>query len=223
MNILKTVRVIALVLMLAQLASQESAQASPLRVPAAPKILQVVPVDGGLTVTASIPRSISPILNFEYSTDGGISWVAESPPVTTGTLPIHGLTNEVAYSIAVRATSAVGSGLASIVKTATPATVPDAPHIDLIKGTGMWFHVYFTAGRSDGHSPITQWQFDIDQTGRWQHWGKKSLSPQIVMMPWAKLGDSHVIRVRAVNAAGASDVSNTVTVTMIKSGLHIFQ
>jgi len=190
--------------------------------PTAPKVMRVIASDGGLTVNTTVPRSVSPIINYEYSLDAGTTWTAESPAVIMGPITISGLVNGQVYQVAVRAVNAVGSGPASNIKAATPATVPDAPHIDLIKGTGMWFHVYFTAGASDGFAPISQWQFDIDETGRWMHWGKGSSSPQIVMMPWAKLGDSHIIRVRAVNAVGASNVSTSVTVTMFKTGLHIF-
>ena len=200
-----------------------AAQAKPKQLPSAPKVLKVIASDGTLTVNTTVPQSVSPIVNFEYSIDGGTSWTSESPAVTTGPLPITGLINGQVYQVAVRAVNGSGPGPTSNIKSVSPATVPDAPHIDLVKGTGMWFHVYFTAGASDGFAPISQWQFDIDQTGRWMHWGKGSSSPQIVMMPWAKLGDSHIIRIRAVNAVGASNVSNLVTVTMFKTGLHIFQ
>ena len=198
-------------------------QAQTSRLPGAVKILRVVPSNRQLTATVTAPRSVSPILNFEYSVDGGTSWTPESPAVSSGPILITGLVNGQTYQVAVRAVNAAGSGPASNIKPAIPATIPDAPHVDYIKGTGMWFNVYFTAGASDGGSPVTQWQVDIDQTGRWQHWGKGATSPQIVMMPWAKLGDSHVIRVRAVNAVGVSEVSKTVSVTMFKTGLHTFQ
>jgi hypothetical protein len=203
--------------------SMATAQAKPQQVPASPKLLKVMSSDRALTVNTNVPRSTTPILNFEYSIDGGTSWTPESPAVTTGPILIAGLTNGQIYQVAIRAVNVSGTGASSGIKSASPATVPDAPHIDLIKGTGMWFHVYFTAGASDGFARISQWQFDIDETGRWMHWGKGASSPQVVMMPWAKLGDSHIIRVRAINAVGASSVSNLVTVTMFKTGLHIFQ
>lgn len=199
------------------------AQAQTSKLPSALKVIKVVPSDRQLTATVTTSRSVSPILNFEYSLNGGTSWIAESPAVTSGPINITGLTNGQSYQVAVRAVNAEGTGPTSNIKVAKPATIPDVPHVDYIKGTGMWFNVYFTAGASDGGSPVTQWQFDIDQTGRWQHWGKGSSSPQVVMMPWAKLGDSHVIRIRAVNAVGTSYTSNLVSVTMFKTGLHTFQ
>jgi len=223
MSSVRTSKFVVLSLAVALSAGITSAQAQTSKLPAAPKVAKVVPSNQQLTATVTTPRSASPILNFEYSLDGGASWIAESPAVTSGPLNITGLTNGQSYQVAVRAVNAAGAGPASNIKVANPATMPDAPHVDYIKGTGMWFNVYFTAGASDGGSPVTQWQFDIDQTGRWQHWGKGATSPQVVMMPWAKLGDSHVIRMRAINAIGASEISNSVTVTLFKTGLHTFQ
>jgi large repetitive protein len=199
-----------------------SAQAKPQQLPAAPRVSKVVASNGSLTVNTTVPRSPSAILNFEYSVDGGTSWTPESPAITTGPVIISGLINGQTYQVAVRAVNVTGAGLASNIKPASPATVPDAPHLDFVTGTGMWFNLHFTAGASDGASPITQWQFDIDQTGVWKHWGKNSVSPQVVMMPWAKLGESHILRVRAVNAIGVSSASNSVTVTLFKTGLHTF-
>jgi len=223
MSLVRTSKFVVLSLTVVMGLGSTSAQAKPQQLPAAPKVTKVVASNGSLSVNTPVPRSPSAILNFEYSVDGGTSWTPESPAITTGPVIISGLTNGQTYQVAVRAVNVSGAGPASNLKPASPATVPDAPQLDFVTGTGMWFNLHFTAGASDGSSPVTQWQFDIDRSGVWRHWGKNAISPQVVMMPWAKLGDSHILRVRAVNAIGASSVSNAVTVTMFKTGLRTFQ
>ena len=54
-----------------------------------------------------------PIDNYQYSLDGGNSWTALSPDDTTSPVRITGLTNGTAYSIQLRAVSAVGPSPAS--------------------------------------------------------------------------------------------------------------
>jgi hypothetical protein len=153
-----------------------------INVPLAPTIVSAVAADSSTTLTITPPSSdatltITPpssdatITGYEYSLDGGTTWL---PLTTTGTstltATITGLTDGTSYSILVRAASSAGKGAASASASATPSTVPAAP--DLISGTAAnavwpardWLTTLsWTAPTSDGGSPITAW--DVTQDG----------------------------------------------------------
>lgn len=65
--------------------------------------------NGGLSIT-----------NYEYSTNGGSSWIARSPASTTSPVSIGGLSNGTSYTIVLRAVNAVGAGPSSNSSAATP-------------------------------------------------------------------------------------------------------
>lgn len=67
--------------------------------------------DGGAAIT-----------NYEYSIDGGNTWIALNPVDTTSPITISGLTNGTQYSIQIRAVNSVGAGAASTAVTSTPVT-----------------------------------------------------------------------------------------------------
>jgi len=71
----------------------------------------------------------SPITNYEYSINNGVSWVARSPASTASPLVIGGLSNSMTYLVRLRAVNAVGVGQASDVVSVTPAVVlPSDPY-----------------------------------------------------------------------------------------------
>ena len=67
--------------------------------------------DGGAAIT-----------NYQYSIDGGTTWIALNPLDTTSPITITGLTNGTQYSIQIRAVNSVGAGAASTAVTSTPVT-----------------------------------------------------------------------------------------------------
>ena len=74
------------------------------------------------------------ITGYQYQLNGG-SWVtaaSNSSPMT-----LSGLTNGTSYTVALRAVSAAGAGLASSTLTATPYTFPDAPNPAFITANGI--------------------------------------------------------------------------------------
>ena len=66
--------------------------------------------------------NVSGATNYDYSTDGGITWTTRSPIGTWSPLSIYGLTNGTTYSIKIRARDASGPGSASLATTVTPNT-----------------------------------------------------------------------------------------------------
>ncbi|MFM1774717.1 MAG: hypothetical protein RJA53_327 [Bacteroidota bacterium] len=94
--------------------------------PGAPTITSVTPASGTATVNFTAPTSNGgqPITNYEYSINGGTTWVAVSPAATTSPITITGLTNGTSYSVRVRAVNSIGSGSQSNAINVTPNTTP---------------------------------------------------------------------------------------------------
>jgi len=82
--------------------------------PGAPTSLSASPGNNSATIsfTAGSNGTYS-IINYEYSTDNGVSFTACSPVQTAGPLTIAGLTNGTTYQVKLRAVSILGSGTAS--------------------------------------------------------------------------------------------------------------
>lgn len=86
------------------------------QVPNEPTNLVVTPINTGGMVQFTDPSDIggSTITNYEYSIDGGNTWVTPSPAITESPLIItSGLTNCTSYSTKLRAVNTSGSGTAS--------------------------------------------------------------------------------------------------------------
>ena len=60
-------------------------------------------IGSGKVQVAFTAGSFSSPTNYEYSTDGGTTWIARSPAATTSPLTISGLSDCTSYSIAIRA------------------------------------------------------------------------------------------------------------------------
>ena len=67
------------------------------------------------------------ISNYEYTINGGTTWIASSPAITSSPLVITGLTNYTAYTVQIRAVNNAGAGTASASVTATPFAPDTAP------------------------------------------------------------------------------------------------
>jgi hypothetical protein len=93
----------------------------------APTITGITAGDQQLSVAFTAPASSggASITNYEYSLDGGSTWVTPSPAVTTSPLLITGLTNGTLYNVQIRAVNSAGGGTA----TATSQATPEAPAV----------------------------------------------------------------------------------------------
>ena len=97
-------------------------------VPSAPTSLTVTPEVGQLTLAFAPPASDggSPILNYEYSIDGGATWVARTPAATSSPIVISQLNQGTTYSVTLRAINAAGPGAAAA---PVPGTTTLAPTV----------------------------------------------------------------------------------------------
>lgn len=194
--------------------------------PAAPKIV-VDPADTSLVVTFSAPANGgSPITNYEYSIDGGDTWVTPSPAATSP-ITITGLTNGTEYDVQLRAVNVVGFSPGSSTVAATPRTVPSAPTIvgeTIAGGTGT-LTAGFIAPASDGGSTIVGYQYSTDGGLTWTDRadGGTTDSPLVITTESADGttpltgGQTYPVELRAVNAAGpgaASAVAEGIATTV---------
>lgn len=102
---------------------------TPRTVPSAPTITSVTRGNRQLTVafTAPTDNGGAAITNYEYSTDGGTTWITASPVTTTGPIVINRLANDDAVTVQLRAVNAAGSGAAATASPATPVAMPVVP------------------------------------------------------------------------------------------------
>ena len=163
-------------------------------IPAAPVITSVTPGNQTLQVTLTAPASGgSPITDYDWSTDGGATWHAESSTgspcagsggssvqcavvalSTDGATP---LVNGTTYPLEFRAVNAVGDGAASAAQSGTPCTTPGAPAITTAAGgmvpSDQTLTVSFTPPSSYGRFPghlvpvLDRCRGDLAEPGGW--------------------------------------------------------
>jgi len=94
--------------------------------PSAPTITSITPSSGSASVAFTAPSSDggSAITNYEYSTNGGTSWTAFSPAITSSPALIPNLANGTQYSVIIRAVNSIGAGAQSNSLNVTPVGAP---------------------------------------------------------------------------------------------------
>lgn len=102
--------------------ASSSVTVTPQSTPRVPRGISMTPGSRQITIAFSAPSSDGgfAITNYEVSVDGGATWQAQSPAVTSGPIVVTGLTNGVGYPVSLRAVNALGSGTASAAVTVTP-------------------------------------------------------------------------------------------------------
>lgn len=182
--------------------------------PSAPTLTSITPGNQQLSVyfTAGSEGG-GPITNYQYSINNGSSFQTFSPAQTSSPVVITGLTNEQSYDIQLKAVNDFGVSDASNTLTATPTppTAPSAPTIDSITAGNYQLTIYFTQG-SDGNSPITNYQYSINNGSSFQAFSPAQTSSPVLITGLDK-GTTYNIQLKAVNAIGASDASATIQIT----------
>jgi hypothetical protein len=177
-------------------------------VPSAPTINTVVRGNSQLIVNFTAPTNDggSPITDYEYSTDNGVTFT--SAGVTTSPITITGLTNGTIYNVVIKAVNSIGASDPSNSISGTPSTVPNPPtSLSASPGNGT-ATISFTAGSNEG-SVITDYLYSTDgisyiSTG-------DATTP--ITITGLTNGVTYSIRLKAVNTNGSSTASTPVTVT----------
>jgi hypothetical protein len=183
--------------------------------PAAPDVDAVVAGDGSLSIDFTPgDDGGDPIVGYEYSTDGGVTWrdadAGTTSPIVVDRASGSGaaLANGTLYTVQLRAVNGVGSGAASVSTLVAPQGAPDAPRdVTLTPGDGRLV-VQFAPG-SDGGSAITRFEYRLDG-GAWVDAG--SLSSPITISGLTN-GTPYQVEIRAVSSIGAGDASAPVSGT----------
>jgi len=179
--------------------------------PSAPAITSIAPSSGTLAVSFAPPASNggSAITNYQYSTNGGTTWVTRSPAATTSPLPITSLTNGSTYSIKLRAINSVGVGESSSTTIATACTSPSAPAISSINRGNTILGVNFTAPVTTGGCPVVNYQYSTNGGATWITRSPVATTTPLTITGLTN-GTSYWVRLRGVNAAGAGIASAAV-------------
>ena len=150
----------------------------------------------------------------------GGSWEGEQLTGSTSTSYTYtGLTNGVAYSFRVAAITAGGNGPypdAGPFASGTPATIPGAPtSLNATPGNAQ-LSIAFTAGAANG-SAITNYEYSTNSGTNWKARSPSSAASPIVITTLSSSaatlvnGTSYTVFLRAVNGAGNSVASASVT------------
>jgi titin len=179
----------------------------PCTIPDTPTINTVTPGDGELSVAFSEPANGgSAITNYYYSINSGVSYTYVNN--STNPFTISGLTNGTAYRVQMLATNVVGNSVASSESvSSTPRTVPSTPSITSYVEGNQEVSFSFSLP-SNGGSDITDMQYKIG-TGSYVSMGIVTT----YTVSSLSNGTAHTIVIRAVNAAGNSSDSSSITVT----------
>jgi hypothetical protein len=177
-------------------------------VPSAPTITSVTSGNTQLTVNFTAPANDggSPITDYEYSTDNGVSFT--SAGVTTAPIIITGLTNGTTYDIVIRAINSVGNGASSNSISGIPTTVPSAPTITSVTSGNTQLTVNFTAPANDGGSLITDYEYSTDNGVSFTSSG---VTTAPITITGLTNGTTYNVVIRAINSVGNGDPSNSVS------------
>jgi predicted RNA-binding protein with TRAM domain len=193
--------------------------------PSAPVITSITPGNAMLTVIFEDPISDggSEIVNYEYSTDLGVTYfpsrITTSPMIINILSDGSPLVNGTTYEIEIRAVNSVGEGRLSNIVSATPFTTPSAPTITSIIPGNAFLDVYFTPPVSDGGATIENYKYTTDGTNY------RALDPADIVSPITITvlsnpsgsslvnGDTYPIQIIAVNSAGDGVPSDIVSAT----------
>ncbi len=199
--------------------SSSSSPVTPSGPPGAPSITSIVPSDGSLSVAFAASSSSLPILDYEYSVDGGATWTSSG--VTSSPLVISGLTNGTTYSVEIEGVSSSGAGAASTPTPGTPSALPGAPTITAINpgGDGTTLSLSFVPGYTGG-SPITSYQYATSvgaNTTTFGSWTSAIGTASPLTVSGLTSGTTYSVELRAVNVKGSGPGSvfvNGVTLTV---------
>lgn len=179
--------------------------------PGVPRFVLANPGDGEAVVSWLDPSWTggSTITDVEVSVDGGATWDSFTPPTVSAPGFLSGLVNGKTYGVSVRAVNSYGPGEASVPVMVTPRTTPGAPSdLRAVSGDGQGTISFDVP--SDGGAPITNFEYALDG-GAWV-----PLSPAVTSSPVTVSGLTngavYQVSLRAVNAAGAGAVSESVEV-----------
>ena len=126
----------------------------------ASRVVGVAPtIDGGQPITD---------YEIEFATDAAGPFTSfVDGPSTAISATVTGLVNGTPYVFKVSAVNSAGAGTPSALAAATPLAPPSAPTITTIDAGSQYLLVWFDAPTSDGGTPVTAYEYQLDG-GAWR-------------------------------------------------------
>lgn len=191
-----------------------SSSGTPYTVPNVPTSFTTTAGSSQLTLAFTTPASNggSQITGYEYSTNGGTTYVLVSGNLSTSTAvtrTVTGLAAGTTFQTRVRVVNAAGAGAAAS-SSGTPYTVPDAPTNFTATPGSSSLVLDFTTPASNGGSQITSYEYSTDAGVTFIAVnGNLAVSTGATKtVTGLTPGQSYSTRVRVVNAAGAGTTAS---------------
>jgi hypothetical protein len=193
-------------------------------IPNAPSIVSITPGNTSCSVAFTLSfNGGSSVTNYSYSTNGGTTFTVFSPSQTTSPLTISGLTNGTTYSIKIKAINSAGTSAASSATSVSlAATVPAAPtNLSSSNITASGFSIGFTSG-STGGSSITNYSFSTNGGTTFLAFSPAQTTSPVAITTQSSgaalvAGATYSVKIKEINAIGASAASDTISVTLTSS------
>jgi hypothetical protein len=199
-------------------AASASVSGTPSRAPTAPTISSVVAGNQSLTVSF-VPGNDFGVnaTNYQYSLDGGTSWIALSPADITSPITISGLTNGVTYSaLRIRVVNAIGVGDRSELFSGTPVAAPAVPAapviVSLLPGDKKVV-IALSGSVSTGGSPLIRYEYSLNGGSTWSSLALPEVENILEITGLANGTNYSQIRIRSVNSVGPSTTTSIPTIT----------
>jgi hypothetical protein len=139
----------------------------------------------------------SPITNYKYSTDDGVSYTAFNPPVITSPVTITGLSPSTTYRVILVAVNALGDGAESTgfdVTTDGPPAAPGAPTLTLALADDSAVYIYFNVGTGS----VENYEYSTDNGATFTELSvADSISP--IRIPSLINGTTYSVKLKAKN------------------------
>jgi titin len=180
---------------------------TPYTTPDPPTITNVEPGSGSVTIYYT-PGSNNgdTITSYLYSIDTYNYYAIDNTNPMINPFVLTGLTNGTLYAITMKAVNRAGASVASTSYAFRPRTVPDAPTIDYLIAGNQSIIVHFIAPSFNGGDAITNYSYNV---------GGGDISMNTTASPYTITGltngTSYAVTVKAINVAGSSASSNTIT------------
>jgi hypothetical protein len=199
-------------------AASASVSGTPSRVPTAPTISSVVAGNQSLTVSF-VPGNdfgVTPT-NYQFSLDGGTSWMALSPADVISPITIPGLTNGVTYSaLRLRVVNAIGVGDRSELFSGTPIAAPTAPAAPVIVSllpADKKLVIVLSGSVSTGGSPLIRYEYSLNGGSTWNSLLLPGVENILEILGLTNGTTYSQLRLRSVNAVGPSPTTSLPTIT----------
>ncbi|WBU37748.1 fibronectin type III domain-containing protein [Homoserinibacter sp. YIM 151385] len=190
---------------------------TPRTVPGAPEVRDLVPQDGAMELEWSAPASDggAAITGYvvEHRAMGESRWTASAPsPASARSARVTGLENGVRYEIRVLARNGAGDGRPSGIWSTKPLSAPGAPRLELAGQGDGTIELRWRAPALDGGSPVTGWTLEVRAADEasWRAHAAYGSAARTATVQGLRAGTDYLLRLRAVNEAGAGAASEAV-------------